>query len=139
MTGTILYYLLWPLVWFYAPLRVRIRTIVLCGDKVLAVKNWFGPNSWQLPGGGAKIGEKPSQTAVRELKEELGLNFDVKSANELTAEPMVISKKGLLMRYHYVLFRIDKKPEISASKEIDEFNWVSLDSFSIPEAILRKI
>ena len=87
--GTFLFYLLWPLVWFYAPLTIRVRVVLLYEDEVLVVKNWFGPNSWQLPGGGRKRNEKIIEAGIREIKEELSIDLIEKQCQQLTKEPLV--------------------------------------------------
>ena len=124
--GTFLYYLLWPAVWFYAPLKTRVRAKILVGDEVLYVKNWFGPGTWQLPGGGLKIGETSVQTAVREVKEELGIELNNKDMTSYTKEPRLGNRKGLLLREHFVTFRLKKKPEITKNREITDWQWQSV-------------
>ena len=128
--GTMLFYLLWPLVWFYAPLTIRVRAVLLYEDEVLVVKNWFGPNSWQLPGGGHKRGETVIETAIREIKEELSIELDVKQCRQLNDEPIVKSKSGLLMRYYLVEVVLDNKPSITANKEITDHEWKTVSSVS---------
>lgn len=71
LLGIVLFYVLWPLIWVYAPLSRRSRAVMIHNDKILLVKNWFGPGLWQLPGGGIKMGESVTDAAKRELKEEL--------------------------------------------------------------------
>ena len=117
--GTILFYLLWPLVWFYVPLFVRGRAIILVNDEVLVVKNWFGPGTWQLPGGGIKFGEAPLQAIDRELQEELGL-LDMQG-QLLTSEPVIFRSRGLLLRQQYALYKVSIKPELQLSRELTDY------------------
>ena len=42
--------------------------------KVLLVKHSYGALNWEIPGGGAQPGESPVETAVREVREETGLD-----------------------------------------------------------------
>lgn len=138
-SGTFLYYLLWPLVWFYAPLRVRVRVLIVVDEQVAVVKNWFGPNSWQFPGGGMKIGESAVETALREVHEEFSISFDKNVALQLTDESEIVRANGLLFRYHYVLCRIDTKPEFVVSKEIVDTSWVSITSIKLPSRVSSKL
>lgn len=53
----------------------RAQCLLIDGLKVLMVNHVHaGENYWCLPGGGVKNDETPKQAAVRELKEECGLN-----------------------------------------------------------------
>lgn len=135
--GTFLFWLLWPLVWFYAPLNIRIRAIVLFENKVLVVKNWFGPNTWQLPGGGRKTGEPVKETAYREIYEELGFKLDINKIVDLTDDFVVVRRFGIMYRYKYVVVNLSKKPKIDISSEISEFDWSEdLDSLIPAEVSL---
>jgi len=121
MLGKLLFYLLWPLVWIYAPLTRRVRVVILAKNEVLVVKNWFGSGYWQLPGGGIKMGESVVAAAQRELDEELsivGLNL-----KELHDDPILIKQSGLLMRYHFVLLKSKKPLNIKASRFITAAEW----------------
>lgn len=42
-------------------------------DQVLLVKHSYGPLNWELPGGGAEAKESIVDTALREVREETGL------------------------------------------------------------------
>src|SRR5690242_13154441 len=74
IVGRLLYFCSWPLLYVY--LRFggeRTRVIVEHQDKVLLVQNWLGNGQWMLPGGGVFRHERPTYSAVRELREETGL------------------------------------------------------------------
>jgi 8-oxo-dGTP pyrophosphatase MutT (NUDIX family) len=132
--GTTLFYFLWPFIWFYSPLRVRVRVIIRFENEILVVKNWFGPNSWQLPGGGKKIGETSIQTAVREVYEEL--NIEKNDKTKLVSEKVTdVRFYGLPFRYQYVLMDLKIKPNIELSDEIYEYSWINISKYKLPEEI----
>ena len=63
--------------WRVAHPRTRgMRCVVMRGEDVLLVKHTYGDQtSWVLPGGRVKRGERPVETARREMQEELGLEL----------------------------------------------------------------
>lgn len=57
--------------------RIRgVKCVLTSGDRVLLVRHTYGPPTWDLPGGTAKRGEPPRETARREMAEELGVTLD---------------------------------------------------------------
>ncbi|WP_328803692.1 NUDIX hydrolase N-terminal domain-containing protein [Paenibacillus puerhi] len=58
----------------YATPKVDVRGVVFQDSKILLIKEKID-GAWALPGGWADIGYSPSETAVKEIKEESG--FDV--------------------------------------------------------------
>jgi ADP-ribose pyrophosphatase YjhB (NUDIX family) len=53
-----------------------VKCVLVDADKVLLVRHTYGPNEWDLPGGGLKRNESPQSGARREMKEELGVEID---------------------------------------------------------------
>jgi 8-oxo-dGTP pyrophosphatase MutT (NUDIX family) len=132
--GTLLFYVLWPFIWFYSPLRVRVRVVVRVKNEILLVKNWFGPNAWQLPGGGKKIGETSLQTAIREVHEELSI--DGKNKIKLISEKVIdVRFYGLPFRYQYAILDLKIKPNIELSNEIFKYSWVDITKQKFPNEV----
>lgn len=129
--GVILFYLLWPLVWLYAPLTRRVRVIVIRDEEILVVKNWFGSGKWQLPGGGIKFGESPEAAAIREMREELAV--DIRQVRLLDAEPHIIQQNGMLFRYHFVLADISNTAQLSTQHGITAHTWLRISDMHSTE------
>jgi ADP-ribose pyrophosphatase YjhB (NUDIX family) len=73
---------------------------------------------WDLPGGFIDKGESPQQAAVRELREETGLEFDGLTQAGVIVEP--------LYRTIQILFvgQLDHTPELTPDGvEISELRW----------------
>jgi len=61
----------------YATPKVDIRAIVFQDNKILMVKE-VTDGAWALPGGWGDIGLTPSEVAVKEVKEESGIDVKAK-------------------------------------------------------------
>lgn len=57
-------------------MRARVIIYNPKSDSILLIhRKKNGRDYWVIPGGGAKNQETPTQTAIREIKEELDLDF----------------------------------------------------------------
>ncbi len=126
--GNVLFFLTWPAIWFYAPLFIRVRVIIIHKNSVLLVKNWYGPGSWQLPGGGRKITESSLEAAVREISEELSIDLEANEVSIINKDSVIVRTWGLLYRYQFARTELSKRPSISKSNEILDYRWFSLKS-----------
>ena len=126
VSGRLLFWVLWPITWVYAPLKTRVRILVVCGDEFLATKSYFGRGFWELPGGGTKKNETQADTAVRELYEETGVQILQKNITELV--PLsVYHESGLSMRYRIFVTQI--VAELKTAKpnnEVSNVAWLRL-------------
>ena len=57
------------------PKKRGVKCVLTRGHQVLLVQHTYGTPEWDLPGGGVKRGEQPSDAARREIREELGLDL----------------------------------------------------------------
>jgi ADP-ribose pyrophosphatase YjhB (NUDIX family) len=60
----------------YITPKVDVRTMVLKNDQVLLIKE-KADGRWALPGGWADVGYTPSAVAVKEVREETGLDVKI--------------------------------------------------------------
>ena len=63
----------------YPTAKVDIRGLVLSPDKKVLLVKESVDGKWSLPGGWADIGSSPKEIAVKEVKEETGLDVSVKA------------------------------------------------------------
>ena len=86
---------------------------------------------WQLPKGIVDPGESPQVTAVREVREEAGIETDLLSLIETIEYWYRSEKNGQPVRYHkFVHFYLLQYRSGDVSKhdhEIEEARWISLD------------
>lgn len=72
------------------PVRKAVRTFLINDNKVIAIKyttNDYKQDFYDIPGGGIEKGETSEQTAIREFKEETGMEIiNPKYAGNLVIE-----------------------------------------------------
>lgn len=139
MIGRLLYFLLYPVLWLYAPFRRRAHVVIYVNNQVLIVKEWIGIGVWGLPGGSVKRGEDPVTAGLREVQEELGLAFLPAQATLLNKELIVEQHHGLIVRGHYVLIRLRERPNSKTNYEIAATKWVALADAPIAPTISKTI
>ena len=85
--------------------RVGIGSVVLEGDRILLVRrlNEPGRGKYSVPGGHLKLGESIYDAAVRELREETGL--DSRPLGIINIDEYVEYESGVI-RFHYVLIDV---------------------------------
>lgn len=94
------------------------------GKKVLLLRRASGSNNagtWGLPGGVSEDGESQIQTAIRETKEETGLNRI--PGRRLDSH----DHRSSGVHFTTFLYRIPKTFNIRLSSEHTSYEWVSFD------------
>lgn len=67
-----------PLLWYWKIRKIQtkgVRVLIVCKNEVLLVRHWYN-SLWVMPGGGIHTYEIAEQAAIREIKEEVGLNIN---------------------------------------------------------------
>jgi 8-oxo-dGTP pyrophosphatase MutT (NUDIX family) len=96
------------------------------GDEVLLVRHTYGRRwEWDLPGGGARRREHPRRAAVREVREELGVEpADLVPHGELFER--IGGKRDRLWCFSFPLGREDRLTP--SPVEIAEVRWFPRDA-----------
>lgn len=104
-------------------LPISIKGIILNNkDEIILLKN--ERNEWELPGGRIEEGEKPEETLIREIYEELGLHCTAEKLIDVWIYEVLPSKHIFIVTY---LCNIHSLRNITISQEHLDFKWVSLD------------
>ena len=79
---------------------------------------------WEVPGGKVEEGEEPKTTAIREAKEELGVNVEIKKLLGQRA----FAEKDYMLHYTWYQARIVKgKVKITEPEIFDNYKYFALD------------
>lgn len=94
-----------------------VAAIVQVGDEVLLVRNRGWPEGWfGLVTGFLEAGERPEEGVLRELREELGLEGEVR---ELVGVYAFVQRNELIVAYHVVA-----RGEVVLGDELEAFKRV---------------
>ncbi len=115
----------------YPNYRVSVELIIKNNDKILLAKRAddadVAPGQWCVPAGKVKYDEIPIVAALREAKEETGL--DIAIISEVSCRTSKIKSKGedayRLIYTYLVKPTTDDKEQIN--EEHSEFAWVRKD------------
>lgn len=69
---------------------LTVDTVILCPDNsIILIKRKYGPykGHWAIPGGFVELGESVEQAAIREAKEETGLDIELISLIGVYSNP----------------------------------------------------
>lgn len=88
-----------------APL-VGVGVLVWRGERILLIRRGRPPGEgeWSLPGGAQDLGETLFETAIREVREETGL--EISPISILTAVDNIVRDPDDRIRYHYTIIDI---------------------------------
>lgn len=117
------------------PIRKAVRCYVIKDNNVLVTKYKQGNKEgyYDIPGGKIEEGESPNQTAIREMKEETGL--DVKNLKY---------KGNMIIEYPNRIFDFDVFLATKSEGEPQEFEentseWIEIQELLKKEKILSNI
>lgn len=112
--------------------RIGVGIIIEKNHKVLLVKriNVHGSGNWSTPGGHLDFFENPEDCAIREAKEETGIDIHNVNFRAFTNDIFVDEEK------HYITIWMEGvhfsgEPFINADYEISEVRWFAWDQ--LPE------
>jgi len=112
---------------------VGIGAIIIEGDRVVLVKRAHPPiqGHWSIPGGVLEVGEMVREAAIREAREETGL--DVKPGELLGVYDRILRDPERRVQYHYVLIDFLCRAvggELAAASDASEVHWFCREELS---------
>ena len=133
LLGIGLFWLAWPVLFFYLRQNERTRLVVVASGTILVVKNWLGNGKWSLPGGGMNHNEVPADAVQREVKEELGLALTPDKIELLTTSPY--RSNGFRFNCHYFKAVLPWQAPLKPTfPEIFETGWLDPKMLSTKNA-----
>ncbi|HUC89665.1 MAG TPA: NUDIX hydrolase [Patescibacteria group bacterium] len=127
--GRIIYWLAWPAYQVYYRFNDRTRVVLICGQEVLVLKQWLSDGRWSLPGGGLHSHEQPIAGALRETKEETGLQLNAKDLHNLGKG--AYRNAGLHFNYYVFAGMADKTIPLQRQRhEVAELCWIPAASLT---------
>lgn len=107
--------------------RGASKAVIVENGKVLVVKAARGltAGTWNLPGGFIGYGEHPTETAVREAEEELGLKIKLIRLLGVYADTFARTG-GYMISFVYLAKRASKAPIVPHPEEIETVDWMPI-------------
>jgi len=126
---------------------VGVGAVIIENGRALLVRRGTEPlkGEWSIPGGVVELGETLRQSAVREAKEETGLEVDAGEVLEVVDR--IMRDPEHKVQYHYVLVDFICRRiagEAHAGADASEVRWITaeeLRSFPVSDsaaAVIRK-
>ena len=116
---------------FGNPIEPVAHAVVVHRNKILLVKRMGvrGKGQWAIPGGYVEHMETTRMAAIRELKEETGLDLQVLRAKELAAAVEEnlddLSVRTIGHNYLYIIDPMEEQPVVSLdTAECSDYMWV---------------
>lgn len=124
---------------------VSVGVVAFKDEKVLLIQRANEPSKgrWSLPGGVVELGEPIRRAAIREVREECGIEIEPSAVLEVV-DAIVPDDRGRI-RFHYVLIDLlaeYKSGDLSPQSDISDARWSGeeeLDELDILPATLSVI
>jgi 8-oxo-dGTP diphosphatase len=112
------------------PATLAACVVVQSGTGVLLVHNSYGDRRWSLPGGAVDAGESPADAAVREAREEAGVEVELGDFIGVC----VISRpnKPVHIVFGFYATIVSGEPRVVDPVEIDEVAWFHVKDWPEP-------
>jgi 8-oxo-dGTP diphosphatase len=113
---------------------VGVGSVVFAADgRVLLVRSGSGSRKgqWGLPGGAQHVGETVFEAAIREVREETGIEIAPRAV--ITVVDLIRRDEGGRPKYHYTLVDVLAEPiggVLQAGDDADRAEWIAPDDLA---------
>jgi len=122
---------------------VGVGVLIREGDRYLMVKRGAEPDAglWSIPGGLVEVGERIADAAVREAKEETGLDVDI--VDVLGVVDKIVRDEARRVKYHFVIIDYLAEPRdgsMRAASDALEARWAKaeeLPGYELPPTLVE--
>ncbi|MFQ5758509.1 MAG: NUDIX hydrolase [Candidatus Bathyarchaeia archaeon] len=111
---------------------VGVGALIVHDRRLILVKRGVEPDRgrWSIPGGAVELGEKLRAAAVREAKEECGLDVEIVVDRPMDEVDNITRDEEGKFRYHYVLLQFLARPrggKLKPGGDVLDAKWVPLE------------
>ena len=111
---------------------VGVGALIVHDGRLVLVKRGVEPDRgrWSIPGGAVELGEKVREAAVREAKEECGLDIEIVVDRPMDEVDNITKGEKGRFRYHYVLLQFLAKPKggkLKPGGDVLDAKWIPLE------------
>ena len=112
--------------------NISAAAVILDADRrVLLIHHAYAARNWEIPGGSGDPHESAEQTAIRETREEAGVDVVIERLSGIYWDPA--NPDGM----HHFVFRArlapgSPAPAVTDPVEIDDVGWFALDALPRP-------
>jgi len=111
---------------------VGVGAVIIQNGKLVLVKRGVDPGKgkWSIPGGAVELGEGVRDTAIREAKEECGLDIELVGDTPIDAIDNIIEGEKRRLQYHYILLQFLARPKggtLKPTSDVTEVRWVPIE------------
>ena len=123
---------------------VGVGIVIVDDSRLVLVRRGAEPalGKWSFPGGAVELGEAVRDAAVRETKEEIGLDVEIVLDVPMDAYDIFSPDNNGRLRFHYVLLQFLAKPKddriLKPTSGVTDAKWVPLDeveSYDLAESV----
>ena len=111
---------------------VGVGAVIVEDGKLVLVRRGVEParGKWSIPGGAVELGEAVRDAAIREAREECGLDIELVDDRPVDAFDTMLRVEDGRLRYHYVLLQFLSRPKggaLQPTSDVTEARWVPLE------------